>query len=128
MRLGALEKRILRALEHKGKACYSQDLAWELYNADKGEDDFWNKPTRAFDVSVRRAMRRLESKELLCCGFRPEEYLRKRFNETGRKLMCWLPEHDEPELQRTISGEMVEKVILEILNEAPKRKDEDDVT
>lgn len=117
MRLGSLEKRILNTLAQKGKACYSQDLAWELFNADKDKDEWWDKPSRAFDVSLRRAIKRLESKGLLCCGFKTHQWI-----DDKQKLICWLPSHEAPKVNVTADGRKIEEVIVGMLKLAKENE------
>ena len=63
--LGALQRRVLKALEQEGKPAWLVDLAWRVYNDDKGEDDDWDRATEAFESSVRRAVRGLKVRGLL---------------------------------------------------------------
>lgn len=40
------------------------------------------------------------------------------YHETRYKLICWLPEHKEPETRKELEGEFVEETILQVVNDA----------
>jgi len=116
-KLGKLQRAMLEYLQKAGRPCYSEDIAWKLHKAGRDEHELGEPPSRSFRVSVRHAIHTLTDRGLIHCG-----YVRERFGR-GRRLMCWLPEHSAPrQLQTTMRGNEVERVILSVLRTADEEE------
>lgn len=109
--LGRLQKAILDYLQARGKPEWFIEIAYSVTYKLKDEEI---PPTTAEYEAIRRAVRSLEKRGLVKCALGDPLYQW----ETRYRLICWLPEHKEPETRKELTGEFVEEIILQVVNNA----------
>jgi hypothetical protein len=117
--LGKVQRAVLDALQEVGGPIYVSDLIDRLYGA--------GEPPRAFAESVRRAVRDLTQKKLVCCGLVYTDWHDAERARTSENYgysqrtspACWLPAQQEPKVKPQIRGADVEQAIVELLHRTP---------
>jgi hypothetical protein len=114
--LGHLQNAILHYLQEKNAPCWAAELAQAVSARDQ-RDATANQRSR--DVAVQRALRSLQQRGLIRCGYvDPVSH-----GSGGRRLMCWLPEHTAPPTRPVLHGCDVEAAVLAALRRAPTLTD-----
>ncbi len=110
--LGHLQHTILSYLRARNQPCWATELA-QAVSAHSQQSGIDNKRSR--NVTVQRALRSLEQRDMIRCG-----YVEPRFGQSsGQRLMCWLPEHPAPPTRPVLHTRDVETAVLAVLRRAP---------
>lgn len=110
--LGKLQAQILEMLAEKKEPRTVSGLAYDIHQLDETVD-YYAKPPRSLEVSVRRAVHSLEKRGLVLANEAHQSLL----DEPCRQLICWLPDQPPKDFrpQILLSGKFVERVILQVL-------------
>lgn len=100
--LGPLQRKLLTTLRQAGRWCWALDLP-----------DRCTRPRRA---SLRRSLRSLEARGLVCLGFVTPEL--RADAQRGAKLAAWIPGMAPPRnLRETLHGATVAAIVLEVVHQ-----------
>lgn len=109
-RLGRVEEAVLECLRFEGKASNADDLALGIQIRSGNGPVVRPTPLTAW-VSIRRAINSLARKRMVRLGH-PVRHLQ---HDPDRRIVCWLPEHEAPELIVRTTRRQFRTLILESL-------------
>jgi len=106
--IGKTQQFVLDILKKKNKAMSMIDIAGSIGLAD-GDD--WVRPSRSQVESVKRAVKTLQQRGLICYGYTQVDKL----GGGNQQLVCWLADSKAPWVSRRMSGKLVEDAIITVL-------------
>jgi hypothetical protein len=105
--IGKTQQFVLDILKRKDKEISLIDIAGSIGLAD-GDD--WVRPSRPQVESVKRAVKTLQQRGLICYGYSQIDKL-----GGNQHLVCWLADSKAPCTSDRIKGKLVEDAIMTVL-------------
>ncbi len=105
--IGKTQQVVLDILKKKNETISLIDIAGSIGLAD-GDD--WVRPSRSQVESVKRAIKTLQQRGLLCYGYSQVDKL-----GGNEHLVCWLADSKAPRTSHRIPGKLVEDAIITVL-------------